>query len=424
MKILHLNTYDIRGGAARAAYRIHAALRENGIQSEMIAARKDSQDSNVKAYHVRHQEKKIRFGKRLLSLQRSSNPILHSCNLFLSGIHQAINRSDADIVHLHWLGHELISIAEVKKINKPIVWTLHDMWAFCGAEHYDDVSIPGRYRKGYKRENRPATHRGRIDIDAWTWRRKRKHWRHINFNFVTPSRWLAGCLFESALFSPKKATVIPYCLNTDVFKPVDRPRGREQFNLSQDKQLILFGADGGGKNLLKGYHLLEKALEYLADRGAANTMECVVFGGKNEGRSVLKGIPVTAIKRIKDDNLLAMLYSAADAFVAPSMLDNLPNTVMEAMSCGTPCVGFRIGGIPDMIDHQKNGFIARPFKTQELAEGINWVISNSHRRNQLGREARKKVLASYHPNIIAKQYLKLYRNICKFGLDSENFSRK
>ncbi|WP_136810717.1 glycosyltransferase family 4 protein [Desulfosediminicola flagellatus] len=411
MKILHLNNFDITGGAARAAYRIHAALRECGIHSEMLVARKNSLDRSVRCYPVPYQVKKNHFIKKLLGYQKTSNPSYHSLNLFQSGIYKIINRIDADIINIHWIGKELISISELKKINKPIVWTLHDMWAFCGAEHYDSIDFSNRYRERYTNKNRPTCHKGWVDLDGSTWRRKKKHWHNVNFNFVTPSRWMAECLCMSSLFFGEKATVIPNCLNTDVFKPTDKNNARKSFNLPQEKQLILFGADGGSRNPLKGFHFLKQALETFASGSEVSAIECITFGGKCSGRSTIKGIPVTEVGRINDDHKLAMLYSLADVFIIPSMMDNLPNTVMEAMSCGTPCVGFGIGGIPDMIDHLQNGFLVSPFDTNMLAEGIKWVLGDIERHYKLSKAAREKVVCNYAYTKVAEQYIDVYKRI-------------
>lgn len=378
----------------------------------MLVSNKIGQDKNVKIYPVKNQYKKLRYIDKILSLQNSSNPTHHTCNIFPSGIHKIINSSEADIVHFHWIGNELISIAEVKKINKPIAWTLHDMWAFSGAEHYDDLSYPGRYKQAYSKSNRPITHAGMIDIDAWTWRRKKKHWNNIDFSFVTPSKWLAACLKESALFAGKKATVIPYYINSDIFRPTDKKIGRSLYNLPQNKQLILFGAQGTA-NPLKGYHLLKKGLEYFSAEYSDKPVECAVFGGNPDTKHAINGISVTEIGQINDDDKLAMLYSAADVFVVPSMLDNLPNTVIEAMSCQTPCVGFNIGGIPDMIEHQKNGYLVDPFDTHKLTNGISWMLEDAQRLKKLGHQAREKVMSHYASSVVAGQYAALYEKILR-----------
>ena len=411
MKILHLNTYDILGGAARAAYRIHTALRREKINSEMLVATKGSQDETVIKYQLRWQYKKQQFVDRILSLQKSKNPTYHSCNIFPSGIHQKINMSNADIVHLHWIGGELISIGEIRKIEKPIVWTLHDMWSFCGAEHYDDLASPHRYKLGYCDENKPVTHLGKVDIDAWVWRRKKRQWQDVNFHFVTPSGWLKSCLSESSLFADNSGIVIPNCLDTNVFQPKEKKASRDFFHLPQEKRLILFGADFGETNPLKGYHLLRKALKFLSSKYPTWEVECVVFGGVEAGRYAMDGIGVTDVGRIHDDGQLAMLYSAADVFVTASMMEAFGQTVTEAMGCGTAVVGFDIGGVSETIDHRLTGYLVEPFNTEEFAEAIYWVLEDSKRLQKLKQNAREKVLKIYSYSVVAGQYTRLYRKI-------------
>lgn len=420
MRVLQLNSFDVRGGAARAAYRIHTALRKAGVSSEMMVSIREGQDESIKSFPVSFQSRKMKFVRKLQSFQVTSNPTLHSCNLFPSWVYKKINQSDVDIVHLHWIAGELISIAEIKKINKPLVWTLHDMWAFSGAEHYDDINTPGRYRKQYNQRNRPAAHRGILDVDAWTWRRKKTHWRNVDFNFVTPSKWLAGCLSQSALFPGQIATVIPNCLDTNIFQPTNKKQARDLFNLPQDKQLILCSADGVERNPLKGYSLLQEALKHLSLQNSANKMECVFFGRNGKRPKQMNGIPVTEVGRINDDNTLGMLYSAADVFVTPSMMDNLPNTIMEAMSCGTPCVAFNVGGIPDMIESEENGFLAQPFDSRELAEGLIWTLADSERHYALCQSAREKVVGCFTPEIVAAKYRLLYDHIISSSSSTVN----
>lgn len=409
MKILHLNTFDSRSGAARAAYRIHTALRNSGlVSSAMLVAHKDSCDPDVSAYPVRQQWRKLRLSQSLLSYQRSDNPTYHSCNIFPSGIYKVINKSDADIVHFHWIGNELISIAEVKKIKKPIVWTLHDMWAFCGAEHCHDLFYPGRYKELYNKSNRPLSHKGIVDVDAWVWRRKKKNWQNVDFHFVTPSRWLADCVEESALFSGIRPIVIPNCLDTTVFRPKEKAACRRVFNLPQDKFLVLFGADGGVNNPLKGYSILKEALGMLGTMPFAGKMECVVFGGKNGGQRNSSTIPVSNVGHISNDDRLADLYCAADLFITPSMIEAFGQTVSEAMSCGTPCMGFRTSGIPELIEHQETGYLIEPYDAARLAEKIRWVVENPSQQIRIGPQARKKIQSDCSLSIIAGQYIAVY----------------
>ncbi len=412
MRILHLNTFDIKGGAARAAYRIHKALNENCQDSKMLVVKKKSYDPDIKKFSIFLHKRRRIIEEKIFSLQKSSNPSFHSLNLIPSTIYREINQSSSDIVHFHWLGLQLISIEEIKKITKPIVWTLHDMWAFCGAEHCIDLNSSERYREGYCSTNRPLADKGIFDIDKWVWKRKQKSWNNVKFHFVAPSKWLADCVQKSKLFSGEQATVIPNCLDTQVFQPKNKEICRGVFGLDLKKKIVLFGADGGGKNPLKGFHLLQESLKILSSSKLSDEIQCVVFGGhKHREQKDMYGISTNHIGRIADDEQLASLYNAADIFITPSMIDNLPNTVMEAMSCGVPCIGFDIGGIPDLIDHKENGFLVPPYSSLELADGIQWLLSDMNRLMNFGKAARSKVLENYTPDIIAKQYIAFYRQV-------------
>lgn len=413
MKILHVNYSDIVGGAARAAYRIHTALMKNGLDSKMMVAWKVSQDKSVIRFPLSYsyRERRNKYAQKIVSLQVTANPVLHSLNLFPSGMHKEINASVADIVHLHWINYELISIPEVAKITKPIVWTLHDMWAFSGAEHYDDLNEPARYQEGYLSSNRPAGHGGLIDIDRWTWQRKKKHWAGKKFHFVTPSQWLAGCLHTSALFQAPVVQVIPNPLDTENFKPVDRNEARKLLGLPADKMLILTGTYSIDHDLRKGIDLFREALNLNLHDGEFSDIEIIIFGSDEAVNKKLFDQRVHDVGRIEDDRRLAMLYCAADVFIIPSRQDNLPNTVVEALACGTPCVAFRVGGMPDMIDHQVNGYLAEPFDTKDLARGIQWVLRDSDRHAGLCSAARKKAEQHYGYQQVCRQYSRLYEEV-------------
>ncbi len=419
MNILHLNTFDIHGGAARAAYRIHAALRANGIRSEMLVAQKDGFDENVKCYNIPLLQQKRRFFQKILKLQKTKNPTFHSGNLFPTGIYKEISLSNADVVHFHWIGYDLISIAEVKKISQPIVWTLHDMWAFCGTEHYIDLNSQERFQKGYCSANKPLTDDGFFDVDKFVWRKKQNHWKNIKFYFVGPSKWIVNCVQKSCLFFNHYATVIPNCLDTQLFRPKNKEACRKTFNLEQNKKILLFGADGGGGNPLKGFSVLQEALKILPLK-LSKEIQCVVFGEhKQSEKKDINGIQINYIGRIANDEQLALVYNVANVFIIPSMIDNLPNTVMEAMSCGVPCIGFNVGGIPDLIDHKENGFIVQEFSSQQLADGIKWLLSDNNRLTVFGKAARAKVLKSYQFDLIAKKYIDLYRQVLSEHSDKQ-----
>lgn len=410
MKVLQLSTFDTNGGAARATHRIHTALRKTGVESTMLVAKKWGVDPSVQFFPVRFHDRKDRFSQKLISFQHSSYSVYQSLNLFPSGIHKYINQSDADIVHFHWINGEMISLAEIAEITKPIVWTLHDMWAFCGAEHYEDLHNPGRYIHGYAKDNRPMGYSG-PDIDTWVWHRKEKFLKPLDINFVTPSHWLAKCVRESALYGKHDVTTIGNCLDSDIFFPVNQELSRKLHGLPREKKLILFGADLSLGDTRKGYDLLHKTLVQLAESGWAEKCEVVVFGANQPD-----GVPDLPMKahfvgRIKHDALMALLYSAADVFIAPSRQDNLPNTVLEALACGLPCAAFRLGGMGDLVDHRENGFLAEPFDTEDLARGVKWLLENGERHDQLSAAARNKVENCFAQSQIARQYTRFYEGV-------------
>lgn len=402
MKILHINTYDTKGGAARAMYRIHTALSKAGIQSEVLVSEKRSSDNNVHVFEIPFLRKKKWFIKKIARFRSTKNSSFHSYNIFNSGINSKINMFDCDVVHLHWIGNEFISIPEIKKINKPIVWTLHDMWAFCGAEHYDDINNSGSYRFGYQRNN--------TNIDAIIWKRKERHWKNIKFHFVSISRWIAECLQKSLLFKSYTGSVIRNCIDTEQYCQRDKYISRKKLNIPSEKKTVLFGADGKDSNPLKGFMLLKDSFQFFSD--IENDFQFLVFGkGAGRKKEIINGIEVIDVGKITNEDYLTTLYSAADVFVIPSMIDNYPNTVLEAMSCGTPCVGFKVGGIPELIDHQMNGYLVCPFDTKELAEGIAWVLRDKERMEELGNNARRKIEKECNETLIAEEYKKLYESV-------------
>ncbi len=410
MKVLQLSTFDTNGGAARATHRIHTALRKTGVDSTMLVAKKWGVDPSVQFFPVRFHDRKDRYAQKIIALQHTPNPVMHSINLFPSGIHKHINQSDADIVHFHWIHWEMISLAEIAQITKPIVWTLHDMWAFCGAEHYEDLHNPGRYIQGYTRDNRPAGYSG-PDINAWAWHRKEKFLKPLGIDFVTPSHWLANCVRESSLFCRHDVTTVGNCLDTDIFFPVDRELARKLHGLPADRKLLLFGADYSLGDPRKGYDLLQETLARLAADGWAEKCEAVVFGVNRPGGAPDLPMKAHFVGRIKHDGLMALLYSAADVFVAPSRQDNLPNTVLEALACGLPCAAFRLGGMGDLVEHRENGFLAEPYDTEDLAGGIEWLLEEGERHDRLRAAARSKVKNSFAQSPVALRYRSLYEEV-------------
>lgn len=414
LRVLHVNTSDLEGGAARAANRIHRALRKIGVDSHMLVLNRRETSPDVLQPLSKVQQAanrvKLAISGRLMAQQCTpTNAVLHSLNWFSNGLADWINNSDFDIVNFHWLGGEMLSVEEIGRIRKPIYWTMHDMWPFSGAEHYDDLEYQGRYHGAYTRANRPPNYSG-PDIDAWVWRRKKKAWAGKRFQLISPSHWLAKCAEQSALMSHQPCRVIPNCIDIDIFKPIDRRQARTLLNLNPNKRYILFGAMSSTSDHRKGFHLLQPALQRLAEHpGIASNTELLVFGSQVPTLSTALTLPVHYLGNFHDELSLALLYSAADIFIAPSMQDNLPNTLVEALACGTPCVAFHLGGMPDLIRHQETGWLASPFDTNDLYQGVAWILADDMRAVQLSKVARKTAVERFSYVNVATKYLEYYK---------------
>ena len=405
MQVASVTHYDLHGGAARAAYRIHHALRASDVSSTMLVNASSSGDWTVQGPvgNVNRFIPKIRhaFGALLTKTLKTQNPVLHSPAVLHSSWARKINNSSADVCHLHWINHEMLSIEDVANVSKPIVWTLHDMWAFCGAEHYSEDF---RWRDGYRHNNRPAYESG-FDLNRWVWNRKRKAWKRP-IHIVAPSQWLAECARESKLMQGWPISVVNNALDTEVWRPVDKAHARTLFGLPKDVPILLFGALGGTTDTRKGFDLLKVALENVRDK--IDGLELVVFGQLAPEEPIDFGFPVRYVGRLHDDLTLATLYSAVDVMVVPSRLEAFGQTASEAHACGTPVVAFDAGGLTDIVKHLQTGYLAEPFHPTSLAEGIIWVLSDKARHASLSVASRQQALDRFSYSVVAEQYRKIY----------------
>ena len=407
MKVLQLNHSDINGGAARAAYRIHHALRSCGIDSQMLVNVAASGDWTVQAPTSKWAKAMGHIRPHLAlpwrQLLHTGNPIIHSPSVLPSRWPERLNASEADLVHLHWVQDEMLSIADIARIRKPIVWTLHDMWAFCGAEHY---TTDHRWRDGYRRDNRPD-HESGLDLNRSAWQRKRKHWRRPR-QIVCPSQWLADCVSDSALMHEWPVAVVPYPIDLNRWQPIDQRLARQLLDLPQECPLLLFGAMGGGKDPRKGIDLLVAALALLRTEPNLQNLQLVVFGQLAPQSPAQLGFPVHYTGHLHDDLSLRALYSAADVMVIPSRQDNLPNTGLEAHACGTPVVAFNTGGLPDIVVDRVTGALAEPFEPASLAAAIRWMLEDPERRKTFGHSARQRAVQLWNPARVAQMYEQVF----------------
>ncbi|MEF1290873.1 glycosyltransferase [Vibrio sp. M260118] len=412
MKSLIISHSDISGGAARAAYRLHKSLYMSSVNSTMLVSRKLSDDYSVLVDNLKFDRLSLFISSQISALfqkqQKTTNSVFHSSNIIGSSILDKINQSNADIVNLHWVNRECLSVKQISKVNKPVVMTLHDMWAFCGSEHYTNGEVDERYIEGYTESNRPEGHSG-IDIDRATWLRKVKYWKKP-FTIVTPSNWLSKCARKSALFRGWPIHTIPNALDTSLYRPIDKELARELLGLPQECRLIGFGAIGGGRDPRKGYDLLQDALMQLS--GKIENTTCVICGQSKPEYVKDVGMPQHYLGHLNDDITLALFYNAIDVMVVPSRMDNFPQSATEAQSCGTPVVAFDTTGLIDVVEHKKSGYLAKAFDTNDLAAGLHWCLFESH-ASKVSHNSRRRAVELWDSKVVADQYSRLFKEVAR-----------
>lgn len=359
MKILIVNTSDIQGGAARAAYRLHKALLAEGVDSQMLVQSKSSDDFTVLGPQTKFQKAMGKLRPTLDSIPVRRYPertktLFSPSWLLFAGLVDKINSLNPDVVHLHWIAGGMMRIEDLAKINAPIVWSLHDMWAFTGGCHYDEECA------GYQKQCGACPVLGSDkdkELSRKVWLRKQACFARLpNMTIVGLSKLVADCAASSSLFKSNPVVNLPNPIDTQIFAPFEQAEARKLFNLPHDKKLVLFGAMGATSDPRKGFQELAQALDHLpAD------YQLVVFGSSEP--QTPQGFKQKAhyLGHLHDDVSLRVLFSAADVMVVPSLQENLSNAIMESLACGMPVVGFAIGGNADLIDHKQTGYLAKPF---------------------------------------------------------------
>lgn len=425
MKILIVNTYD-RGGAANACKRLHLALLNKKISSKVLL--KFKQNNWPESLEFLHpsiklstqQKIKNKFKKLLQELKiYSPKPKKDINQNFLNNREKGLELfsfpnsniditetdlyKEADVVNLHWVANFLDYKSFFKKNKKPVVWTLHDMNPFSGGEHYEE-SLLGIAEKGNPLErNRSANE---IEFSNQNLILKREILAEVdNLTIVAPSKWLVHEAQNSDVFGKFKVEYIQYGLDPDIYSPRDRNYSRDLLGIPKKKKVILFVADSINKNR-KGFDFLKKAFKKLK---LENITLCTI--GDSDKLEIEN--KVVELGTIKDEMIMSYAYSAADVFVIPSLMDNLPNTVLESLMCGTPVIGFPVGGIPDMIQNGVNGLLTTEISVISLFETLTKFLDTPEKfdRNRIRKDAVKK----YNQTIQAKKYIDLFK---KIGIDA------
>ena len=416
MRVLIINTSERIGGAAIAANRLMDALRNNGIQAKMLV--RDKQTENITVIGLKKSLWSIwQFVWERIVIWKANHFKQH--NLFAVDIANTGTDittypefKEADIIHLHWVNQGMLSLKDLKKIlqsRKPIVWTMHDMWPCTGICHH------ARECDKYHKEchHCPYLYNGgaKKDLSHQTFKKKKELYQLSPITFITCSQWLKERAGQSALLEQHPIVHIPNPIKTNLFTPRNKVEARQKCNLPTNKKLILFGSVKI-TDKRKGIDYFIESCKILAEKHPelVNNLGVAVYGKESEQLKSLVPFQVYALDYISNEKELVNVYNAVDLYVTPSLEENLPNTIMEAMACGIPCVGFNVGGIPEMIDHLHNGYVADYKSAEDFANGIHWTLSESEYQS-LSEEARRKVTSSYSESTIAKKYIEVYNKI-------------
>jgi len=416
MKIVILSTFERIGGAAVAANRLMKALDKRGSEVHMLVRDKQTDDARVISVSRGFRALLINFLRFFWE-----RFIIFTCNrftkqnLFAVSIANTGNNvskhplvKEADIIHLHWINQGFLSLKNIRQLvelGKPIVWTMHDMWPCTGICHH------ARECNNYQTACKNCfylQHPSGKDLSSKIFRKKKQLYKQANISFVSCSEWLNRRASAGALLTGNPAITIPNPIDTKTFQPLDKIASRKKLGLPVDKKLLLFSAVNLN-DYRKGYSFLAKALLQMTAQGS--DMELVLVGNSKNKLPELP-LKVNHIAFVSNETDMAKVYNAVDLYVTPSLEENLPNTIMEAMACGTPCVGFNTGGIPEMIDHKINGYVAAYKSAEDLAAGIRWILLEADYA-ALSEKAVEKVRSHYAEWIVAAEYAEVYKSALK-----------
>lgn len=422
MKIVLLNTDDSMGGAAIACLRLRDALKKNTdweitvlVQeqkkpnSPVIFLNKTWLSKKIAFFRFAWERLYFRFFEKNKTIRFAFSPA--NTGIDISN-HPLIQ--EADIIHLHWINFGFLSLDSLEKLfmlNKKIVWTMHDMWLFTGGCHHSGDCNHFQNQCGYCETYLKKP--GKSDLSFKVLRKKQSIFEEINpkkIAFIACSEWLEKRAKNSSLLNKYSLKSIPNPIDTELFKPKNKSESRQKLHLPTDKKLILFVA-AKISVIWKGFSFFQEALHILhAQLVDKEAIELIILGESDE--ESLRALPFKthSLGKIFDTETIIDVYNAGDIFVIPSIQENLPNTIMESMACGTPAVGFEVGGIPEMIEHQSTGYLAKYKSIEDLAKGMHWVLFEANYQ-MLASRSREKVLANYSEEAVAQQYKIVYENL-------------
>ena len=413
MRILIVNTSERTGGAAVAANRLMKALNNNGAKAKMLVRDKETETLTVVPLPHSPRLRWHFLWERVVIFCRLHFSRQHLFEVDIANAGYDITKlpefQEADVIHLHWVNQGMLSLKGIQKIlqsGKPVVWTMHDIWpatALChvtlGCQHFTSQCGNCRLLPGGG-----SSH----DYSTTIWQRKQRMLADENLYFVACSHWLESEAKRSALLKGQKITSIPNPIDTRIYKRGNKQEARQRLGLPLDKKLILF-ASQRVTNVNKGMDYLIEACRQLQISDAA----VVILGGHAEEVVSQLSLEAYPLGYVNDEQRIVDVYHASDVFVLPSLSENLPNTIMEAMACGVPCVGFKVGGIPEEIDHRRNGYVAEYRSAEDLARGIRWILAEAD-YEELSKNAVQKVVQNYSQQSVALKYLDVYHQAQAF----------
>lgn len=413
MNVLIVNTSEKTGGAAVAAHRLMDALNNNGVKARMLVRDKETDDIRVgETPHNWMKQWHFLWERLVIYLHlHFSKKRLFEIDIANTGadITKTEEFREADVVHLHWINQGMLSTGTIRRIldsEKPVVWTMHDMWPATSICHYTRGC--DSYRTACC-ECQLLPHGGsNDDLSAWTWRRKRKMLAGRHVNFVACSRWLEAEARKSRLLKGHGITSIPNPIDNHLFRPMDKKVAKRANGLPEEKRIILFVSQRV-TDKRKGMDHFVRAINTMVEKHpeAKDTICIAILGGHAEDVVGQLPLPSYPLGYVGDQERIISIYNSADTFVLPSLEDNLPNTIMEAMACGVPCVGYKVGGIPEMIDHRKNGYLATLRDATDLSNGIWWVLEEADYKG-LADSCVGKVARKYSQHSVAIKYIEVY----------------
>jgi glycosyltransferase involved in cell wall biosynthesis len=409
MRVLIVNTSERTGGAAVAANRLMEALNNNGVKAKMLVRDKETTHLSVCALPQTWRLRWHFLWERLciwchlrLKRQHLFEIDIANCGTDITSLQEF---QEADVIHLHWINQGMLSLKVIRKIlesGKPVVWTMHDIWPATAICHY------ARGCEQYQTQCTTCPLLSGGSLAKQVWHRKEQMLDGKRITYVCCSKWLAEEARKSALLARQDVVSIPNTINTRVFCPKDKQKARQDLGLPIDGRVILFVSQRV-TDPRKGISYLVESISKLVEMHPEmkdNTAIAILGGHAEEVASQL-ALPSYSLGYVSDSQRIVSVYNSADVFVLPSLEDNLPNTIMEAMACGVPCVGFRVGGIPEMIDHEQNGYVADFQHAEDFARGIHYVLAEADYQS-LSNHCLQKVNQSYSQQSVANKYIEVY----------------